>query len=143
VKRIVFGAVALCLLFSAPLYAQNSSIEELKVKVFDARSLQQTFAKGLKFCNELHGTNFYFALRDRLFDLEEFHRSLSSLVKQQVFNPEKKRPWSEQDATDRWAQVQQEAARDKANCQLVASLPDLEKQLNELQKTDAPAEQKN
>jgi hypothetical protein len=143
VKRIVSGAAALCLLFSAPLYAQNSPIEELKVKIFDARTLQQTFAKGLKFCNELNGTNFYFALRDHVFDLEEFHRSLGSLVKQQVFNPEKKRPWSEQDATDRWAQVQQEAAKDKANCQLVASLPDLEKQLAELQKTAAPAEQKN
>jgi hypothetical protein len=143
VKRIVCGVASLCLLSSTPLYAQSLSIEELKVKIFDARTLQQTFAKGLKFCNELNGTNFYFALRDRVFDLEEFHRSLTSLVKQQVFNPEKKRPWSEQDATDRWAQVQQEAAKDKANCQLVASLPDLEKQLAELQKTAAPAEQKN
>jgi hypothetical protein len=143
VKRIMCGVAALCVLFSAPLYAQNTPIEELKVKIFDARTLQQTFAKGLKFCDELNGTNFYFALRDRIFDLEEFHRSLGSLVKQQVFNPEKKRPWSEQDAADRWAQVQQEAAKDKANCQLVASLPDLEKQLNELQKTAAPAEQKN
>jgi len=143
VKRIVCGTASLCLLFSTPLYAQSPSIEELKAKIFNARALQQTFAKGLKFCNELNGSNFYFALRDRVFDLEEFHRSLSNLVKQQVFNPEKKRPWSEQDATDRWAQVQQEAAKDKANCQLVASLPDLEKQLAELQKTAAPAEQKN
>jgi hypothetical protein len=143
VERIVCGAAALCLFFSAPLYAQNSAIEELKIKIFDARTLQQTFAKGLKFCNELNGTNFYFAVRDRVFSLEEFHRSLSSLVRQQAFNPEKKRPWSEQDASDRWVQVQQEAAKDKANCQLAASLPDLEKQLNELQKTAAPAEQKN
>jgi len=143
VKRIVCGAASLCLLSSTLLHAQSPSIQELKVKIFDARMLQQTFAKGLKFCNELNGTNFYFALRDRVFDLEEFHRSLTSLVKQQVFNPEKKRPWSEQDATDRWAQVQQEAAKDKANCQLVASLPDLEKQLAELQNTAAPAEQKN
>jgi hypothetical protein len=143
VKRIVCSATALSLLFFAPLYAQNSPINELKVKIFDAKTLQQTFAKGLKFCSELNGTNFYFALRDRVFDLEEFHRSLGNLVKQQVFNPEKKRPWSEQDATDRWAQVQQEAAKDKSNCQLVASLPDLEKQLAELQKNAAPAEQKN
>ena len=142
-KRIVCGAAALCLLFSASLYAQNSAIEELKVRIFDARTLQQTFAKGLNFCKELNGTNFYFALRDRVFDLQEFHRSLASLVKQQVFNPEKKRPWNEQDATDRWDQVQQEAAKDKANCQLVASLPDREKQLNELQTTAAPTEQKN
>lgn len=142
-KRIVCGAAFLCLLASAPLYSQSPSIEQLKVKIFDARALQQTFAKGLKFCNVLNGTNFYFALRDRVFDLEEFHRSLTSLVKQQIFNPEKKRPWSEQDATERWAQVQQEAAKDKANCQLVASLPDLEKQLAEIQKSAAPADRKN
>jgi hypothetical protein len=143
VKRILCGAAALCLLPAAPLYAQSSSVDDLKAKVFDARTVQQTFAKGLKFCNELNGTNFYFALRDRVFDLEEFHRSLASLVKQQVFNPEKKRPWSEQDATERWALVQQEAVKDKANCQLVASLPDLEKQLDALQKSTPTAEQKN
>jgi hypothetical protein len=143
VKRIMCGAALLCLLTSAPLDAQSPSIQELKVKIFDAQTLQQTFAKGLKFCNELNGTNFYFAPRDRVLDLEEFHRSLTSLVKQQVLNPEKKRPWSEQDATDRWAQVQQEAAKDKTNCQLVANLPDLEKQLAELQKTAAPADRKN
>ena len=142
-KRIVCGVASLCLLSSTILYAQSLSIEELKAKILDARTLQQTFAKRMKFCNELNGTNFYFALRDRVFDLEEFHRSLTGLVKQQVFNPEKKRPWSEQDATERWAQVQQEAAKDKANCQLAARLPDLEKQLAELQKTAAPAEQKN
>jgi hypothetical protein len=143
VERIVYGAAALCLFFSAPLYAQNPPIEELKVKIRDARTLQQTFVKGLKFCNELNGTNFYLEKRDGVVGLEDFHRSLGSLVKGQALNPEKKRPWSEQDATDRWAQAQQEAAKDKANCQLVASLPDLEKQLAELQKTAAPAEQKN
>jgi len=143
VKRIACGAAFLCLLSSTLVHAQSLSIEELKIKIFDARMLQQTFARGLKFCNELNGTDFYFAPRDRVLDLEEFHRSLTSLVKQQVLNPEKKRPWSEQDATDRWAQVQQEAAKDKANCQLVATLPDLEKQLAQLQKTAAPADQKN
>jgi hypothetical protein len=143
VKRIVCGVISLCLLSPTFVCAQSPSIEELKVRIFDARALQQTFAKGLKFCNVLNGTNFYFALRDRVFDLEDFHRSLTSLVKQQVFNPDKKRPWSEQDATERWAQVQQEAVKDKANCQLVASLPDLEKQLAELQRTAPPAEQKN
>jgi hypothetical protein len=143
VKRIVCGATSLYLLTSTPIGAQSPSIEELKVKIYGARALQQTFAKGLKFCDVLNGTNFYFALRDRVFDLEEFHRSLTNLVKQQVFNPENKRPWSEQDAADRWAKVQEEAAKDKVNCQLVASLPGLEKQLDDLQKTAAPADQKN
>jgi hypothetical protein len=144
VKRIIMGgAVYLCLLSSTLLYAQSQSIEELKIKIYDARASQQQFAKGLKFCNILNGTNFYFAPRDRVLDLEEFHRSLTSLVKQQVMNPEKKRPWTEQDANDRWTQVQQEAAKNKANCQLVASLPELEQQLAKLQATAAPADQKN
>jgi hypothetical protein len=137
------GAAWLFLLTSTPIDAQSPSIGELKVKIYDARGVQQTFAKGLKFCDVLNGTNFYFALRDRVFDLEEFHRSLTNLVKQQIFNPEKKRPWSEQDATDRWAQVQEEAAKDKANCQLVATLPSLEKQLADLQRIAAPADQKD
>ena len=47
------------------------------------------------------------------------------------------------DAADRWDQVQKQAVSDQANCQLVASLPALEKQLDELEKNPPAPEKKN
>jgi hypothetical protein len=158
VKRFACGAMALCLMpacltpaclmlaclaASAPARAQNQAVDDLKGKIFDAHMAQQTFAGGLKFCNELDGQHFYFQARDRVLDLEEYHRSLDNLAKQQVFNPEKHRPWTDQDAAERWAQVQKQAASDQANCQLVASLPALEKQLDDMEKTPPAPEKKN
>ncbi len=139
--RFAYGAIALCLV-PAAVHAQNRTIDELEGKIFDAHMAQQTFANGLKFCSELDGNHFYFQLRDRVLDLEEYARSLESLARQGVFNPEKRRPWSEQDATERWEQVKQETVKDKDNCALVTSLPDLEKQLGELEKASPPAETK-
>ena len=96
-KRFACGAMALCLMPaclilaclapSAPVRAQNQAVDDLKGKIFDARMAKQTFAGGLKFCNELDGKHFYFQARDRVLDLEEYHRSLENLAKQQVFNP--------------------------------------------------------
>ena len=58
--------------------------------------------------------------------------------------PREHRPWTEQDAAERWDLVQKEAARDQADCQLVASLPALEKQLDELaKKSPTPAMTQN
>lgn len=135
--RIVLGAIALASSFSIPADAQNASINDLKGRIFDAKMAQQTFAGGLKHCSELDGTNFYFQPRDRVLNLEDYHRSLDSLALQRVFNPETKLPWSQQDADARWAQVRKQALDDKANCALVASLPDLQKQLDDLQKQAA------
>ena len=153
-KRFACGAMALmpdaclpdpCLPCSLrPRCARKiRPLDDLKGKIFDARMAKQTFAGGLKFCNELDGKHFYFQARDRVLDLEEYHRSLENLAKQQVFNPEKRRPWTDQDAAERWDQVQKQAASDQANCQLVASLPALEKQLDELEKTSPAPEKKN
>src|SRR5579862_2964078 len=64
-----------CLAASAPVRAQNQAVDDLKGKIFDARMAKQTFAAGLKFCNELDGKHFYFQARDRVLDLEEYHRS--------------------------------------------------------------------
>jgi hypothetical protein len=139
--RFAYGAIALCLI-PAAAHAQNQTVDALKGKIFDAHMTKQTFANGLKFCDELDGSHFYFQPRDRVLDLEDFHRSLESLVRQQVFNPEKRRPWTEEDATERWEQVKLQAVSDKANCDLVASLPDLEKQLAELQSKSPPADTK-
>ena len=97
----------------------------------------------MKFCNELDGKHFYFQARDRVLDLEEYHRALENLAKERVFNPEKHRPWTERDAGELWDLVQKLAASDQASCQLVASLPALEKQLNELEKNAPTSATKN
>jgi hypothetical protein len=130
-----FGIVLLSI--STPLHAQTAAINDLKGKIFDAKMAQQVFAAGLKHCSELDGTNFYFQPRDRVLSLEEYHRSLANLATQGVFNPETKRPWTQEDANARWVQVQKQANSDKDTCALVASLPDLQKKLQELQQTAA------
>ena len=126
-----FGAIALCLIpaaaAGAPDKAQQQAIDDLKGKIFDARMAQKTFADGLKYCKELDGNRFYFPPRNRVLTLEEYHRGLVSLAKQQAFNPEKRRPWTEQDAADRWEQAQKEAAADKAKS---VKLDDLSKALH-------------
>jgi len=122
---------------AAPARAQNAAIDDLKGKIFDAQMAQKMFAGGLRHCSELNGANFYFQPRDRVLNLEDYHRSLDNLALQGVFNPETHKPWNQQDADARWAQVQQEAVNDKANCALVASLPDLQKKLQALQQQAA------
>ncbi len=58
---------------------------------------------------------------------------------QRVFNPATKKPWGQEDADARWDEVRKQALSDKANCALVASLPDLQKKLDELQQQAAAA----
>jgi hypothetical protein len=101
--------------------------------------VQRNFAGGLRHCNELNGTNFYFEQRDRVLNLQDYRRSLDNLAAQGAFNPETKRPWSKQDADARWAQVQKDATTHQANCATVASLPFLEKKLKELQQQSDPS----
>lgn len=134
------GALGVCLLPAAVLRAQSPTIADIKGKIFDARMAKQVFADGLKHCSELDGTSFYFQPRDRVLNLAEYHQSLENLARQGVFNPVTHRPWTEDDAADRWAQVQAQAAKDKANCALVANLPSLEKQLEEMEKQTGGAD---
>jgi len=54
-----------------------------------------------------------------------------------LFNPETRRPWSQEDANTRWEQVRKQALEDKAKCDQVASLPDLQKKLDDLQQQAA------
>jgi len=122
---------------AAPARAQEAVINDIKGRIFDAKMAQQTFAGGIRHCGELNGTNFYFQPRDRVLNLEEYHRSLDNLALQGVFNPETKRPWNQEDANARWEQVEKLAVTDKANCALVTSLPELQKKLDELQRTAA------
>jgi len=103
--------------------------------------VQRNFAGGLRHCNELNGTNFYFEQRDRVLNLQDYRRSLDNLAAQGGFNPETRRPWTKQDADARWAQVQKDAVTHQTNCAAVASLPFLEKKLKELeQQSRAPVD---
>jgi uncharacterized protein YabN with tetrapyrrole methylase and pyrophosphatase domain len=60
-------------------------------------------------------------------------------VKAEVYNPAKRRAWTLEDAKERWEEVKKQAQDDKRKCELVQSLPKLEKRLQELQ---AAAEKK-
>jgi len=86
VKRIACG-VALLLITCSPLRAQDKAIDELKGKIFDARMAQQTFGEGLKYCPELNGKTFYFRVRNRILDLEEYFRSLESRLRRRSSIP--------------------------------------------------------
>jgi hypothetical protein len=78
----IVGAVG----FATPLHAQTPAMNDLRGKIFDAKMAQQLFAGGLPHCSELNGTNFYFAQRDRVLNLEDYHRSLNDLAMTQAFN---------------------------------------------------------
>jgi len=135
-------ALLLALAVSTGARAQTAEINDLKGQIFDAKMAQQTFGKGLPHCGELNGTNFYFRQRDRILNLEDYHRSLESLAQEHTFNPETRRPWNEEDAIARWDMVQKQAAEDRRNCSLIAHLPELEKKLDELQKQAAAPSKK-
>jgi hypothetical protein len=130
---LLAGSAMLVCCAAAPLAcAQSQEIDDLKGKIFDAHMAQQSFS-GLKFCSELNGTSFYFQMRNRILNLEEYFRSLEGLVKAGIYNPAKRRTWTLEDAKERWEEVKKQAQDDKRKCELVASLPTLEKRLLELQ----------
>jgi hypothetical protein len=137
VVQAVVGTVIFALDFTVPLHAQSDAIGGIKAKISSAELAQQTFAKGLTHCRELNGTNFYFAQRDRVLSLEDYHRAVNSLALQQAFNPETKQPWTTQDADAHWEQAKTAALAGQVNCALVASLPDLQKKLEDLRKQAA------
>jgi len=121
-------------LASCSLHAQDlTALNDLKSRIWEAELVQRNFAAGVRHCNELNGTNFYFEQRDRVLNLEDYRRSLDNLITAGAFNAETRRPWNKQDAGARWAQVQKQATTDRANCAAVASLPSLRQKLKELQ----------
>jgi len=126
-----------------PKEQAQSPIDELKSKIFGAHLAQQTLGRGLRFCTELNGKGFYFQIRDRVLDLEEYSHALENLVKAEVYNPDKRRPWSLQDAKERWEEVKKQAEEDKKKCELVRSLPQLEKQLRDLEAKNESPEKKD
>src|SRR6201987_3850287 len=121
--RTGLWAVLLVLIALSPLQAQKSEgFNYIKAKVWESQLGQRNFAAGLRHCNELNGTNFYFETRDRVLNLQDYRRSLDNLAAQGGFNPETRRPWTKQDADARWAQVQKDAVTHQTNCAAVASL---------------------
>jgi len=122
-------------------HAQDAAaINELRGKIFDAEMTSKTFAPGLRYCGQFDGTNFYFMQRDRVLNLEDYHRSLDSLARGGGYNPETKRPWSAADAEAHWQQAKAEAAKDQANCELVGNLPAMKKKLEQMQQSAETAE---
>jgi hypothetical protein len=138
---VVCCAILPCLAAASAADAQTAAIDELKGKIFDAHMAEQTFP-GLKYCNELTGTTFYYQMRNRILNLEEYFRSLENMAKTGVYNPAKRRPWTIEDAKERWEEVKKQAQEDKQKCELVHSLPEMEKQLQELEKNSTTAEKK-
>lgn len=136
-KRLACGALAFFLILGAHARAQNPAIDDLKGKIFDARMAQQTGGNALKYCSDLDGKSFFFRVRNRILNLEEYFRSLENLVKAQAYNPDKRRPWTLEDAKERWEEVKKQAQADKEKCELVRKLPEMEKQLEELEKKAA------
>lgn len=139
---LFFGcAVLSCLAAVRTAGAQTPAIDELRGKIFDARMAQQTFP-GLKYCAELTGKSFYYQMRNRILNLEEYFRSLENMAKAGVYNKEKQRTWTLEDVKERWEEVKKQAQEDKRKCELVQSLPEMEKQLQELEKSTTTAEKK-
>ena len=130
--RAILWAIPLALTVAGSLHAQDA-LNELKAKIWDAEVAQRNFGAGVAHCSELNGTNFYFPARDRVLNLQDYHRALDNLVAQAAYNPDTKHPWNKGDADARWAQVQKDAVTHQANCAAVASLPFLEKKLKELE----------
>jgi len=133
--RIAAGLMAVTLLLAWPAIAQVedaravAKINLIKVEILEAENIQKKFASAMKHCGALDGKHFYIEAQDRVLDLDQFHKSLESMVKDQVFNPQKKRPWTEADAQERRDLVQKMAEHDKYRCDMVAKLPTLQKEL--------------
>jgi hypothetical protein len=130
-------AISACCAAVSAAAAQSAAIDELKGRIFDAHMAQQTFP-GLKYCGDLNGKSFYF--RDRVLKLDDYFQSLENLVKAGVYNPAKRHAWTPEDAKARLEEVQKQAQDDQQKCELVRSLPDMEKQLQELEKNAAASD---
>jgi hypothetical protein len=113
---------------------QNREIDAIKGEIYEANMTQKMFG-GAKYCSQLDGTSFYLRQGDRVVNLEEYFRSLDNLVKAKAehLNDLKRRPWTLEDVKAREEEAKRQAQEDKRMCELVQSLPKLEKRLQELQ----------
>jgi hypothetical protein len=122
----------------AALHAEDTrmlaKINTIKVEITEAENIQKKFGAALKHCHELDGKSFYMENQDRVLNVEQYHKSLENLVKDQVFNPQKKGPWTAADADARLKLVEKVAEHDKYRCEVAARLPTLQKELAVLEK---------
>jgi hypothetical protein len=128
-----------CFAAVSPAAAQSAAIDELKGRIFDAHMAQQTFP-GLKYCDNLDGKSFYFQQRDRVLKLDDYFQSLENLVKAGVYNAARRHAWTPEEAKARREEVEKLAQDDQQRCKLVRSLPEMEKQLQELEKNAAASD---
>jgi hypothetical protein len=133
--RLWLAGTALALGFApwTVAQAQSPTLNELRGKVFDARMVQKMFANGLRFCNVLDGTNFYFAPQNRVLDLKEYHRSVESLAGDaglQSGDPAAVECGGCRSALTKGKTASIARPRD---LRVVASLPELEKRLEEME----------
>jgi hypothetical protein len=111
----------------------NLAVEMLKSKILEARNIQRVFADGLQHCAVLDGTSVYNSSQNRVILLSDLQASLQNLVKAQVFNAQKKHPWTAVDADERMKLAQSQADHDRSNCNLVAKMPEMIKELTKLE----------
>jgi hypothetical protein len=135
---LMMTAAVVPLAWPAALHAEDvrhlAKINTIKVEIIEAEGIQKKFHAALKHCQELDGKNFYMEHQDRILNVEQYHKSLENLVKDQVFNPQKRRPWTAADADERLKAVEKMAEHDKYRCEVVARLPALHKELAILEK---------
>jgi hypothetical protein len=141
--RLACCTAAISAAAATAVYSQQAAIDDIKGKIFDARMAQQTFAEGLKHCNELDGKNVFQQLHNRILNLENYLHSLENLVKAQAFNPEKKRPWNTEDAKQRWEEVKRQAQEDREKCDWCGACRNSRSSSTKLQKNAAASDKKN
>jgi hypothetical protein len=139
-KRIglALAVVLPALLPPSTLLADDAQIRILKLEIAQIRHIEKKFAAGLKYCSNLDGNHVFLENQQRILNLDVARASLDNLVKDNVFNPLKKRPWTSADAAERMKQMKQLADQEKSDCARVAKLPGLQKELAELEAKSKP-----
>jgi hypothetical protein len=113
--------------------ADDTKIRILKLEILQIRHIEKKFAAGLKFCSNLDGKHVFLENQQRIVSIDAAEASLQNLIKDNVFNPAKKRPWNADDAAERIDQMRKLAEKERSDCASVAKLPSLQKELAELE----------
>jgi hypothetical protein len=103
----------------------DAKITALRMEILALENTKRKLGEGWKHCDALDGKSIYLENQKRVQNIEDYHGALLRLVKDQAFNPEKKRPWSAEDAEARWQAVQKLALEEKSHCATIAKLPAL------------------
>jgi hypothetical protein len=129
------AAVVFTIALAFPLHAtaEEQNLVTLKKEITEAHNVERAFADGLQHCAALDGKSFYNDMQKRVVLLTELETSVNNLIKDRVFNPQKKHPWTASDAEERMKLAQLQAERDQRNCKLVARLPEMNKKLDEME----------